>query len=79
MFDENKLKNLLSVILNIPCEMITDDSNMDTIKSWSSLKHMDIILSIEEEFNISIPDEDAANLTSYPLIRIVVLDLLENA
>jgi len=51
---------------------------MDTVEAWDSIKHMNLVLAIEEEFGISIPDEDAANITSYPLIRLVLNEQLKD-
>ena len=34
------------------------------------------LLALEEEFGTSIPDEDAANLTSYALLKVVLEELL---
>ena len=47
----------------------------DTIKSWDSLKHINLVLALEEEFGVSIPDEEAANITSYTLIKLVLEEL----
>ena len=43
---------------------------------WDSLAQLNLILALEEEFGIEIPDEEAAELTSYPLIRLVVNEQL---
>lgn len=77
MLNEQSLKQLMGVILEVAPETIDENSSMDNIKSWDSLKHMNLVLAIEEEFGISIPDEEAANVTSYKLIRIVVEELLK--
>ena len=37
---------------------------MDTVEQWDSLRHMNLVLSIEDEFGITIPDEEAADITS---------------
>jgi acyl carrier protein len=50
---------------------------MDTVEAWDSIKHMNLVLAIEEEFGVSIPDEDAGNITSYPLIRLVLNEQLK--
>jgi len=47
------------------------------VEAWDSIKHMNLVLAIEEEFGISIPDEDAANITTYPLIRLVLNEQLK--
>jgi acyl carrier protein len=33
---------------------------------------MNLVLALEEEFGVTIPDDDAANMMSYKLIRIVL-------
>ena len=75
--DEEKLKSVVAAVLEINAEDITDESSMDTIETWDSIKHMDLILSLEEEFGVSVPDEEAGDLTSYALIKLVIKELLE--
>jgi acyl carrier protein len=73
---EEALKQVLSAVLGIPAESIGEATSMDTVEGWDSIKHMNLVLALEDEFGISIPDEDAANITSYPLIRLVLGDLV---
>ena len=77
MFDEDVLKKVMVVVLNVDVDTIGADSSMDTISAWDSLNHMNLILAIEDEFKIYIPDEDASGMTSYPIICLVVRELLE--
>jgi acyl carrier protein len=74
---ESTLKTVMATVLGIPADAISDDTSMDTVESWDSIKHMNLVLAIEEEFGVSIPDEDAANITSYPLIRLVLAEQLK--
>lgn len=77
MSTEDTLKDVMATVLGITAESINDDTSMDTVDNWDSIKHMNLVLAIEEEFGISIPDEDAANITSYPLIRFVLDEQLK--
>lgn len=77
MKTEDTLKDVLATVLGITADSINDDTSMDTVQSWDSIKHMNLVLAIEEEFGISIPDEDAANITSYALIRLVLTEQLK--
>lgn len=74
---EQTLKDVMAVVLGVPAESIGEDTSMDTVKSWDSIKHMNLVLALEEEFGVAIPDEDAANITSYPLIRVVLAEQLQ--
>lgn len=69
---KDTIQQVLSDILGVPKETITEHSSMDTVPHWDSLKHMNIVIAIEEEFDIVIPDIDAANITSFQLIQTVV-------
>lgn len=73
--NEESLKQVMSAVLGLPADAITEATSMDTLDSWDSIKHMNLVLALEEEFGLSIPDEDAANITSYPLIRLVLGEL----
>lgn len=77
MLNEDALKLVMSQVLNVPAQTIGADASMDTIESWDSLHHMNLVLAIEEEFKVTIPDEDASNITSYKLIALVLTDLLK--
>lgn len=78
MVNEVLLKQVMGSILNVDPASLNPDSSNDTIAVWDSLRHMDLVLALEEEFGVSIPDEEAANITSYALIKLVLEDLLKD-
>lgn len=75
MIDEDALKGVMAAVLRVPATEIGPEASTDTIPSWDSLRHMNLILALEQEFGVSIPDEDAANLSSYALIKLVLNEL----
>lgn len=77
MLDQGKLRAVISAVLNVDIGSIGPDSSRDTIDSWDSLRHLNLILALEEEFGVTLPDEDGANATSYQLLVIVLRELLE--
>jgi acyl carrier protein len=70
-----KIKQIMSAVFEIPLESIDEDASSDNIENWDSLRHLNLILALEEEFGISIPDEEVGNLLNYKLIEIVIYDL----
>jgi acyl carrier protein len=76
MLDEERLKQVIATILEVEASSIDENANTDTIKSWDSLRHMNMVLAVEDEFGVSIPDSEAATITSYPLIRLIVSELV---
>ncbi|MWV61800.1 acyl carrier protein [Helicobacter saguini] len=58
---DSKVRDILGEILGVE---IYDDIAMSNCKEWTSLAHIDIIMSLEEEFEISFKQDDLVNLTS---------------
>jgi acyl carrier protein len=77
MLNENTLKQVMATLLSVDVTAIDSKASMDTIPTWDSLRHMNLVLALEEEFRVSIPDEDAGNITSYKLIKLVLEELLQ--
>ena len=69
---KKELKTIMSAVFEVPIDQITEDSSSDNIESWDSLKHLNLILALEEEFDISIPDEEVGNLFNFKLIELIV-------
>ena len=73
---EDRIKNVMSAVFEIPTEEIKDESSPDTIESWDSLKHMNIVLALEEEFNVQFTDDEIIELISMKLIMVIIREKL---
>jgi acyl carrier protein len=72
-----KIKEVMSAVLEVPLESIMDDASPDNIENWDSLRHLNLILALEEEFGISIPDDEVGNLVNFKLIQITINELVK--
>ena len=65
-----KEKDLFKLIKNClkTKSAISIISNSKNIEEWDSLKQMDIILNLEEKFNVEFADIDIIELTSVALL-----------
>jgi acyl carrier protein len=61
---ENKLKKVLSGILDIPVQEINLEQSRNEIPEWDSLAHVQIIVSVEQDFGVTIPFEDIDKIQS---------------
>ena len=73
-----KIKNTMSAVLNVPIKKISETSSPDNIKSWDSIKHLQLIIALEEEFDIAIEGENATEMLNYPLIENIIKEILKN-
>jgi acyl carrier protein len=74
MFSEEKLKQVMGAILGIPPESVGPGTSTDTVEGWDSLKHMRLIIALEEAFDVTIPNEEVVTLTSYEIVKLVVAE-----
>lgn len=75
--ENTKIKQVMCAVFEIPVESISDDASSDNIDNWDSLRHLNLILALEEEFGVSIPDEEVGNLVNFKLIKLVINELLK--
>lgn len=77
----NEIKKQVLVIMSTVFEMdikdIPENAAPSVIESWDSLKHMNLILALEEEFHLRFSDEELMDLLDLPTIVSVVKGILE--
>lgn len=59
-----KLIDTIAEALEVPPEVITKDASSDTIESWDSLKHLDVVLNIERNYNVKFKTSEITKLVS---------------
>jgi len=69
---KEQIMKVMSTVFEVPSEKITENSSPDIIESWDSLKHLNLILALEEEFDITIPDEEVGNMHNFKLIELII-------
>ena len=71
-----KLEKLLKKIFQI--DKISLNYSMDDIPEWDSFKHIELIIGLEQEFDIKLEYTDTTDMTSIPIIKSKVLKLLND-
>ena len=75
---ENRIKNVMSAVFEIPANNVNDKLSPDTVESWDSLKHLQLILSLEDEFEIIFNSDEIAAILSFDSIRSIIKEKLSN-
>ena len=60
---KEKVYQIISQIMETSVESISENSSGDDIDKWDSLKHMDLMMTLEEEFEIQFTDEELVEST----------------
>ena len=70
--NEGELKQVLANVFGIDVRTIDEATSVDTVGEWDSLKHLNLVLAIEERFNVTLTEEQTVQILSYPLIKVVL-------
>ncbi len=76
---EPRVVALMAAVLNVEPSRITPDASPETLEAWDSLAHMNLVVSLEEEFGVELGDDAVASLTSFGRIVTTLRSVLERA
>jgi acyl carrier protein len=74
---ELAIQEIMAIVFEMSKNSITSESSQDSIRNWDSVKHLDLIISLEEEFEIIFPVEEIGHLVSFKIIKIIIEEQLE--
>ena len=63
------LQNLFARILREPLSKITDTISPKTLLSWNSLRHVELVMAIEQSYNVMFSTPEIISLTSFAGVR----------
>ncbi len=72
-----KLQEVFSNVFDIDTDEISHDSTMDSLDEWDSLRHLEVITSVEEAFGVQFDMGDIINLNSIEKISAAIQGKLE--
>jgi acyl carrier protein len=64
-----ELRHVVALALNVDDSEVGDDASMDTVGAWDSLRHLYVVMAVEEAFGITFDDAEAVTVTSLALLR----------
>ena len=64
MADAEKVKQIIASQLGVEIEEVTPDASFVDDLGADSLDTVELVMALEEEFGIEIPDEDAENIST---------------
>ena len=73
---EETIKAVLSSVLEMNSSKIDENTSLESVETWDSLRHINLIIALEEEFGIQFTEEEIVNMLSYRLIHLTIRDKL---
>jgi Acyl carrier protein len=66
---------LLDILMTVLGETVDENCSAETIENWDSLTHIEIIVTVEEEFGIKIPQAKIPELKSFKSLLEIIKTL----
>lgn len=67
-----RVQQVVADLFNLSAEQITVQSSPDTIESWDSLQHLNLVLALEQEFGVQFAPEEIETMNSVERILAVL-------
>ncbi len=71
-----RIRGIASDLFAIPAERITASSSPENIEKWDSTQHLNLVLEIEEKFNLQLSPEEIEQMKNIGQIAKIVEDKL---
>ncbi|MHC4565614.1 MAG: acyl carrier protein [Planctomycetota bacterium] len=63
-----KVRAIMVEIFQVSENKIPPDLEQEDLENWDSLQHLNLMLALEQEFEVTLDVDDLATLTSVPAI-----------
>ena len=75
---ENRVLKILETILDLSEEDLSLESSMEDIEEWDSVKMMEIVLALEEEFDLYFSETQLEEMIDTRSIISTIKDTIQN-
>lgn len=70
--NDTRLKQVMADVFHIAPATIGDDTSVDTVEKWDSVTHLNLILALEQEFDVSFSEEETVETLNYALVKMAL-------
>ena len=63
------LEEVISSVLGVSPQSLSDDSSIENVEAWDSLRQLSILLALESAYGITITADQALDMNSISAIR----------
>jgi acyl carrier protein len=66
---EDRLRQTVADVLGVHPYLLSEESSPSTISSWDSLGHLNLVIALEEEFEVNLSAEEVLAMSNVGSIR----------
>ncbi|MAY84312.1 MAG: hypothetical protein CMP59_09295 [Flavobacteriales bacterium] len=65
---DKKVKKIMASVFEIDRKSIDENSSSENIENWDSLLHMNLVVALEEEFDVEFGEDEIIEMMDYESI-----------
>ena len=74
MDEKQKFRSIVSAVLQIKEDQVTDELSPEQVDTWDSLNHINLIGALEQEFCITLATEHLEQSQSIPSLKALLAE-----
>lgn len=74
---KQRIKNVMAAVFNIEVADIPADCSYGSFDRWDSLGHLNLVIALEEEFDIRFNDDEVPDMLNIALIHNLAISKVE--
>jgi acyl carrier protein len=73
----SRIQRSVADVFEVSLESVRPESSPDTIATWDSLRHLNLVLTLEQDFGVQFAPEEIEQLLSVELIEALIDEKLK--
>ena len=69
---------VFQAVFNVKKDDIKTNTSPDNLEDWDSIKHLNLLLALEDEFDLIISDSEASEMLNFELISHIIHEKLDS-
>jgi acyl carrier protein len=61
---EQRVRDLAADLFNVPAQQFTPESSPGSVEGWDSLQQLNLVLAVEQQFEVQLGPEDIEQMGS---------------
>ena len=62
---EEQIKQILANVIGVEISLINENTSSVNVKEWDSLKHMNLVIALEDELDIRLSNKEIVKIMNF--------------
>ena len=71
-----QVRQIVSDVFAVPLEQVDGNSSPETIEAWDSMQHLNLVLAVEDRFNLQFTPEEMEQMRTVDQIVTILQSII---